>query len=61
MTVKKVSLELNTRSKSLIIGDNYSLVATTSPSGLTVTWESVNNMIASVSAGKVKGSWKRYD
>lgn len=53
VTVKKVSLELNTRSKSLIIGDNYSLVATTSPSGLTVTWESVNNMIASVSAGKV--------
>lgn len=53
VTVKKVSLELNTHSKSLIIGDVSALTATTSPPGLTVTWESSNNMVASVSSGKI--------
>jgi uncharacterized protein YjdB len=53
VTVKKVSLELDPHSKSLIISDSYSLTTITSPPGLTVTWESVNNMIASVSSGKV--------
>lgn len=53
VTVKKVSLELNAHSKSLIIGDTSTLTATTSPPGLTVTWESSNNMVASVSSGKI--------
>lgn len=51
--VKKVSLELNAHSKSLIIGDTSTLTATTSPPGLAVTWESGNNMVASVSSGKI--------
>lgn len=53
VTVKKVSIELNIHSKSLVIGDVSTLTAITSPTGLAVTWESTNNMIASVSNGKI--------
>lgn len=53
VTVKKVSIELSTHSKSLIIGDTSAINATTSPGGLVVSWESTNNMVASVSSGKI--------
>lgn len=53
VTVKKVSVELSPNSKSLLIGETATLTATTSPAGLDVTWESSNNMVASVSDGKI--------
>ena len=53
VTVKKVSLELNAHERSVMIGETSSLTATTSPGGLNVTWESTNNMVASVDGGKI--------
>lgn len=53
VTVKKVSVELSASSKTLLIGETATLTATTSPTGLAVTWESSNNMVASVSDGKI--------
>ncbi len=53
VTVKKVSIELNVHNKSIIIGDSFSITATTSPNGLNVEWDSSNNMIASVNSGKI--------
>lgn len=53
VTVKKVSVELSASSKTLLIGETATLTATTSPTGLDVTWESSNNMVASVSDGKI--------
>ncbi|MDE6708636.1 MAG: Ig-like domain-containing protein [Oscillospiraceae bacterium] len=53
VNVKKVSVELDTHSKTLIVGDTSSITAITSPPGLTVSWESSNNMVASVSSGKI--------
>ena len=53
VNVKKVSLELNPHNMTLVIGDVSAFTATTSPPNLTVSWESNNNMIASVSNGKI--------
>lgn len=53
VTVKKVSVELSASSKTLLIGETATLTAITSPTGLDVTWESSNNMVASVSDGKI--------
>lgn len=58
VTVKKVSIEFSMHTKTLIIGDVSTITATTSPSGLEVKWDSTNNMIASVSNGKVTASAK---
>lgn len=53
ITVKKVSVELDTHEKTVLIGENASLKAKTSPEGLSTTWESTNNMVASISGGNI--------
>lgn len=53
VTVKKVSVELNPKSLSILIGDISKINATTSPSGLSVSWSTSNNMVASINNGSV--------
>lgn len=53
VTVQKVSVELSPKSLSLLIGDTSKINATTSPSGLSVSWSTSNNMVASINNGMV--------
>lgn len=53
VTVKKVSVELSSKTLSLLIGDDAKISAITSPEGLKVEWDTSNTMIASVSNGSI--------
>ena len=53
VTVKKVSIELDTHEKTVLIGETASFKSVTSPDGLKVTWDSTNNMVASVRDGVI--------
>lgn len=53
MTVKKVSVELSPKSLSMLIGDSSKINAATSPNGLSVSWSTSNNMVASINNGLV--------
>lgn len=48
-----VSVELNRHSIELVAGGTYTLVATTTPAGETVTWSSGSTSVAEVAAGVV--------
>lgn len=53
VTVKKVSVSISKKTLELIVGNNTTVSATSAPSGLTVSWNSSNVMVASVSNGKI--------
>jgi len=53
ITVNTPSISLSSTSKSVYIGDTFSLSTTTYPNGKTVNWSSSNTSVATVSNGNV--------
>lgn len=53
VTVLKVSVEINPKNISILLGDTSMISCTTSPPNMSVSWESSNNVIASVAGGKI--------
>lgn len=54
--IKKESITLDKSSMNFVVGDSQSLVVTTTPAGVQVTWKSSDESIATVdSTGKVTG------
>lgn len=53
VTVKTPSITLSSSSKAMLVGDSSAIIATTTPSGQTVTWTSSNTSVATVSGGTI--------
>lgn len=50
VTVREVSVSLSSSSETLMVGENATLRATTSPAGQSVSWSSSNSRVATVSS-----------